>query len=181
MSASAVERYHWDRETYKRAVEAGVFGDADVLLRHGEVVARVSPQGSRHAWAIQVLVKQFKRLPDDAFDLRVQNPIGRTDDDEPEPDLAVVTAKRYVDDHPGPQDVHLVIEVSDTSYRTDLEKVREYAEVGIPLVWIVDVGRQQVEVFSDPDRAARSYLGHVVQTGGELGFDGVRVTVADLF
>ena len=112
MSVSAVERYHWDRETYKRAVEAGVFGDADVLLRHGEVVARVSPQGSRHAWAIQVLVKKFKGLPDDAFDLR---------------------------------------------------------------------GRQQVEVFGDPDRAARSYLGHVVQTGGELSFDGVRVTVADLF
>jgi len=181
MSASAVERYHWDRETYKRAVEAGVFGDADVLLRHGAVVARVSPQGSRHAWAIQVLNDCFASRDRTRYGLRVQNPIGRTDDDEPEPDLAVVTAKRYVDDHPGPQDVHLVIEVCDTSYRSDLEKVREYAEVGIPLVWIVDVGHQQVEVFTDPDPAGRAYRGHVVRTDGELAFDGVRVTIADLF
>jgi len=182
MSTSVAERYHWTRETYGHAVEAGVFGSADVQLRHGEVVSRVSPRGPRHAWAVQVLNVAFvDGLDRSRFAVRSQDPIARTDDDEPEPDLAVVTARRYAEDHPGPGDIHLLIEVSDSSYRDDQRKLREYAEVAVPQVWLVDVARRQVEVHTSPDPAARGYRDVAVHPDGDLTFDGVRLAVTDLF
>ncbi len=140
---AGLRRFHWTREVYHRAVEAGVFGDADVQLRHGEVVARVSPKGAPHAAIVQFLTKVLAvglAQGGGDYEVRVQDPIGRTDDDEPEPDLAIVAADRdYHADHPLPADVLLLVEVADDStLASDLAKIREYAEVGIAEVWLVD-------------------------------------------
>jgi len=63
---------------------------------------------------------------------------------------------RYWQLKAGPADALLVVEVSDTSYRFDRQvKVPIYARAGIPEVWIVDLTREVVEVFREPD--GRSY------------------------
>ena len=50
--------------------------------------------------------------------------------------------------HPGPEDVLLVIEVTDTTLRDDCEvKVPLYGAHGIPEVWLIDVESKTVQVF----------------------------------
>ena len=66
---------------------------------------------------------------------------------EPEPDLAVTREDTtvYADRHPGPADLHLVVEVSDTTLRTDLDfKAGLYARAGIPEYWALDLASRRI-------------------------------------
>ena len=72
---------------------------------------------------------------------------------EPEPDLAVTRedTTAYADRHPGPEDLALVVEVSDTTLRTDLiVKARLYARAGIPEYWTVDLAARQLHAHRNP-------------------------------
>lgn len=55
-------------------------------------------------------------------------------------------------EHIQPADVALLIEVSDATYPYDRnKKYTQYATAGIPVYWIVNLNRRQVEVYSQPD------------------------------
>jgi Uma2 family endonuclease len=72
---------------------------------------------------------------------------------EPEPDLMLLAMQDdyYASAHPGPDDVLLLIEVSDTTLLYDRNvKLPLYARAGIPEVWIVDLQSGQLEVFTEP-------------------------------
>jgi hypothetical protein len=57
----------------------------------------------------------------------------------------------YTDAHPGPRDVLLVIEVSESSLQPDRDvKVPLYARHAIPEVWLVDVAQRRVLRFTSP-------------------------------
>ncbi|MDQ3928516.1 MAG: Uma2 family endonuclease, partial [Chloroflexota bacterium] len=57
--------------------------------------------------------------------------------------------------HPGPEDVLLAIEVSDTTLSWDRRvKVPLYAQAGIPEVWIVNLQQERIEVHSQPEGGA---------------------------
>ena len=76
---------------------------------------------------------------------------------ELEPDLAIVRARPdgYMTALPGPEDVHLVIEVADTSLAWDLGvKVPLYARHGIPEAWVIDAGCEQ-RLSTPPRLSAR--------------------------
>lgn len=69
--------------------------------------------------------------------------------DAPEPDVAVFRRKTS---RPGPGDVDLVVEISDTSLAFDLgEKAATYARHGVREYWVVDLNRREVVVHRDPD------------------------------
>jgi Uma2 family endonuclease len=75
------------------------------------------------------------------------------DFDEPEPDLAVVRGDDhlYENQHPGPNDVGLIIEVAESSPNRDRGLKREiYARAGIPAYWVVNLVDRQIESYSDP-------------------------------
>jgi Uma2 family endonuclease len=85
--------------------------------------------------------------------IAVQDPVRLSDLSEPQPDLAVLHPRDdfYSDSHPGPGDVHLIIEVTDTSGGYDRSvKAGLYARAGIPELWIVDVPGEVVSVFREP-------------------------------
>ena len=70
-----------------------------------------------------------------------------------EPDVALVKLRddAYATAHPQPEDVLLVVEVSDTSLEYDLtEKLPRYAASGIPEVWLVDLVNNILEVYREP-------------------------------
>ncbi len=78
---------------------------------------------------------------------------------EPEPDLSVVRGKRtdYLDRHPGPADVDLVVEVTRSSVAKDRRgeprlrgRARVYGPGGIPVYWIVNVPKRRLEVYANP-------------------------------
>jgi hypothetical protein len=72
---------------------------------------------------------------------------------EPEPDaiLARGDANTFAHRHPGPADIGLLVEVSDSTLGFDrVDKGRIYAGASLPIYWIINVIDRQVEVYTDP-------------------------------
>jgi Uma2 family endonuclease len=138
---------------YNQMVKAGILTENDqVELINGEIIA-MSPVGSRHASCVKrlniLLGKQLK----ENFILSVQDPIQLDDYSEPEPDLAVLKPRPdfYAEAHPRPDDVLMIIEVSDTTLDYDQEiKIPLYAKAGIPEVWIINLQENTVEIYTTP-------------------------------
>ena len=83
--------------------------------------------------------------------LLISGPTGETT--QPEPDIAVTREPMtaYRANNPGPQDVLLVAEVSDTTLNLDLTtKALLYARVGIPEYWVMDINRRQIHRHRQP-------------------------------
>jgi Uma2 family endonuclease len=100
-----------------------------------------------------LIAKLFESLFGSSHEVRTQLPIVVDGDSEPEPDIAVVagTTEDYADHHPTPPDVALLLEVSDTTLRTDrISKGALYAENGVPEFWIANLNSRQLEVYREP-------------------------------
>ena len=72
----------------------------------------------------------------------VQNPLRVGARSEPVPDLLLLKPRSdfYRERHPMPEDVLLLVEVSDTTLSYDRDvKLPLYAQSGVPEVWIVAV------------------------------------------
>jgi len=152
MAVSVPRRLFTVDEYYEMARVGILKPDERVELLDGEIVP-MNPIGSPHAWCVTRVTRVFAPLFDRAI-TRVQNPLRLGVRSEPEPDVAVLQPDTPEDGHPGPHDVFLVIEVADTSIRTDRGRKRTmYARAGIPEYWIVDLRHDRVEVYRDPARA----------------------------
>jgi Uma2 family endonuclease len=75
---------------------------------------------------------------------------------EPEPDVSVVRGSidDYEDRHPGPDETALVVEVTRSSVIKDRKLARIYGAGGIPVYWIVNIPKRQLEVYSNPSGGA---------------------------
>jgi Uma2 family endonuclease len=110
------------------------------------------------------------RYPETMVLVSIQNPVRVGKYDEPEPD--VVLLKPRADDYgtakATPQDIVLLVEVSDKTLRTDLgRKARIYASAGISEYWVVDLNSQIVHVHRTPvDGAYRTRT--VMARGAEV-------------
>ena len=57
----------------------------------------------------------------------------------------------YESGHPQPADIFLIVEVADTTIKSDREvKIPLYGEDNIIEVWLVDINNQCVEVYRQP-------------------------------
>src|SRR5437763_6646961 len=102
---------------YYRMAETGVLKENDrVELVEGEII-EMAPVGVRHATCVDRLNKLLNRLLPDELIVRVQSPIHLSDLSEPEPDMSLLKSRDYAnaEEHPGPNDILLLIEVSDTT------------------------------------------------------------------
>ena len=139
-------------EEYHQLIRAGILDENDdVELLEGYVVPKKSCNPP-HDTAIRILSKHLERLLPPGWDYRAQSAITLSDS-EPEPDLAVVRGdeRTYSNRHPGPADLGLVVEVSDTSLAFDrTDKARIYARAGIETYWIINLVDRQVEVYTQP-------------------------------
>lgn len=125
---------------------AGILHEDDrVELIEGKIF-EMTPIGSRHVKCVMQLTRLLAPLIGDRVLVGVQNPVRLGEHGEPQPDLAVVRARDYEDSLPGPEDVLLLIEVSDTTLAYDRDvKLPLYARAGIAEVWIVDLVSETVE------------------------------------
>lgn len=83
----------------------------------------------------------------------VQNPVRLDDHSEPQPDLGLLKPSPdfYRKRHPQPEDVFLLIEISDTTLAADRdEKLPTYGRAGIAEVWIVNLNEETIEIFREP-------------------------------
>ena len=137
-------------DAFHRMGEVGILGPGDrVELIDGEIID-LSPIGVLHAALVARLASWFSQKLGRAAVVWCQNPLRLDDLSEPEPDIAILRPRAdfYTTSHPGPADVLLVIEVSDTSLAYDLgTKVPLYARHGIPEVWVIDAATRRTRVF----------------------------------
>jgi Uma2 family endonuclease len=137
---------------YDRMIDTGILTENDpVELIRGEILSKM-PIGSSHSACVRRLIKRLVLLLGDQAIVSAQDPV-RFSDSEPEPDISVLKPREdfYESSKPVPDDVLLLIEVSDSSLEFDrVVKGELYAEAGIPEYWIVNLGEDCVEIHRGP-------------------------------
>jgi hypothetical protein len=171
--AGRLELWPLSIDQYERMIAEGILGEDDPIeLLEGYLVAidrgggPGMPPGPKHSLATDRANKQLtKKLPE-PWVVRGQNPIRLGPPDlpggghEPQPDVAVAEGPdtRYVQRNPRPEEVRLIVEVSDSSLVSDRAgKAELYARAAIPLLWIVNLIDRRMEVYMDPDPSTGKY------------------------
>ena len=144
--------YRFSVDQYHQMIAAGVFASNDrAELVDGWVVEKM-PHNPPHDATIQVAEDSLSAKLPAGWRVRVQLAI-TTDDSQPEPDLALVRGhvRSYLQQHPRPADIGVLIEVSDSTIVQDRSvKGPLYARAEIRIYWIINLVDQSVEVFTDP-------------------------------
>lgn len=145
-------RLRFTVDEYYKMIELGMLEDYEKAeIIEGELIQKMTI-GDRHAAVVNILNRFFSRNLEDYILVSVQNPVRLSDYDEPEPDLALADLRKFDGKrHPRPEEVILLVEVSDTTVKYDRDKkLPLYAEAEIPEVWIVNLPAEIIEVHTKP-------------------------------
>jgi hypothetical protein len=138
-------------EQFEYLVDLGFYGDEKIELLDGWVVNKMT-HGDLASFIIMRLSRQLGRTLSEAVTIRCQLPI-RLPRSRPEPDIVVAQGgeERYRTAAPTPDDLLLLVEVSDSILDNDCgPKGRSYARAGITPYWVVNCVDRQVEVYTQP-------------------------------
>ena len=148
-----LKRMRFTRADYHRMAQVGIIKPgARVELIDGEII-EMSPIGRPHKSSVDRLNDFFAPRVQGRAIVRVQSSIVLGEYGEPEPDITLLRfrADFYRDSDEEPGDILLVVEVADTSEGYDRRtKAPMYARFGIPELWIADLNRDRVTVYTDP-------------------------------
>lgn len=147
-------KHRFSVKEYYRMAETGVLRpDARVELLDGRIID-MSPIGPFHGGLVKRLSRIFNLKAKGRWIVSTQDPVRLDDHSEPEPDVMLLkpVADDYTSRHPQPDDVFLLIEVSDTTLAFDrAEKLPAYGRTGIAEVWIVNLNNATIEVYREPN------------------------------
>ena len=132
----------------------GVLDYEHLELIDGELISKIGKNRlharvgwSVVAWLIEIFGVAFVQTESPIDVAAPDNEIN-----EPVPDVLVLNRSfKKLAAKPGPADVHLVVEVSDTSLRFDLTtKAALYARAEIVEYWVVDISAKRIIVHLGP-------------------------------
>lgn len=180
-----LKRRHFTVDEYHRMAKAGILHEDDrIELIEGELI-EVAAVGSRHMACVMDLGDLFHDQLRGRARVSIQNPVRLSSRSEPEPDLAILRPRpdRYRRSIPQPEDVLLLIEVSDTTLAYDRgRKLPLYAAAGIPELWIADLPRRRFLIHRQP--SGRSYADVATIKQGTLtpsAFPDIAIPIDALF
>ncbi|MBI4474864.1 MAG: Uma2 family endonuclease [Acidobacteria bacterium] len=144
--------------------ESGVIGeDEAVELIEGRIVY-MAAKDHKHAVATKRVNRFFSSKLADHVIVSVQDPILLNDFSEPEPDIALLQPpdERYLESHPRPADILLVLEIADTSLPYDRDvKGPLFARNQIIEFCLLNLQTRELEDYRDPSpegyRSKRTY------------------------
>ena len=153
-------RKRWTRAECSSLEEAGLLDGQHLELIEGELINKMGknvPHMVRLRWLMNWLQEVFGKefvYPEPSIDVAPEdNP-----SNEPEPDFIVV--KRELtssSSKPRPEDLHLVVEIADTTLRFDLTtKAALYARAGIVEYWVWDINGRRLIVHRNPQHGVYS-------------------------
>ncbi|MDJ0517312.1 MAG: Uma2 family endonuclease [Trichodesmium sp. MO_231.B1] len=150
-------------DQYYKMLKAGILTENERLeLIRGEII-KMSPISPPHAARVSCLSELFILRLAKTVTVGIQDPVRLNNTSEPQPDISLLQRRQdfYETQHPQPEDVFLLIEVSDTTVKYDQEvKIPLYAENNIVEVWLVNLTEKCLEVYRQP--TANGY--EIVQT-----------------
>jgi Uma2 family endonuclease len=145
----------------------------------------MSPIGDPHAGTVDWLAQKLVVRLGESVIVRVQGPVQIAQHDVPQPDIVVLRVKAdfYKSGKPKPEDVLLLIEVADSTVRSDrYVKVPKYGAAGIPETWLVDLQHGVVLVHTEPQADGYGSV-HTLKPGDvarPLAFPEVELAIAEL-
>ena len=162
--AVALRTHRFTADEYLRMAEVGILSfDDRVELIDGEVLA-MTPIGPRHSATVDRATRLFtSQLGAEAI-VRVQGPVRLNLFTEPEPDVLILRPRDdfYSSAHPGPVDVLLVVEVSESSIDYDRDvKAFVYAQSGVPEYWVIDLNEQVLLRHTSPADGAYRHIDRI--------------------
>lgn len=141
-------------DEYMKMAEAGILAEGERVELIGGDIIEMSPIGNPHeartAGTHRLLAPLF--IEGRAV-LRVQGHVRLDENNRPEPDLALLKWRDdlYGNQSPAPEDILLLIEVSDSTLASDRSvKLALYARFDIPEVWIENIPDGVVEAYTNP-------------------------------
>jgi Uma2 family endonuclease len=143
--------YHMTPRQFRKAIDAGVFGESHVELLGG--VPFVMAENPPHILAclrVHLMLLPMALAPRWVVNKEHRLKLGRW---LPLPDVVVLQGPdtTYGTRLARGDDVALLVEVADTLYAKDSgPKLRRYATYRVPVYWIVDLNRRLVEVRTRP-------------------------------
>jgi Uma2 family endonuclease len=146
-----VSVFKWSIADWHELIESGVLAERRVELLEGEII-EMSPEGAMHSSTNYSVAEYFRALLRDRAIIREAHPI-TLDNSEPEPDIAIVNSPytNYFTRHPYPQDIYWLVEISNQTLKSDLEKKSIiYARNGILEYWVIDLVNKQLVVHTQP-------------------------------
>jgi Uma2 family endonuclease len=167
---------------FDRMIDTGILTENDAVeLIRGEILDK-KPIGDAHSACVKRLRTRLGNILGDRAVFGVQDPI-RLAYSEPEPDVTVLAPRNdfYASGKPVPDDVFLLVEVSDSTLDFDRNvKGPICAEAGIREYWIVNLVDDCVEVHRDP-QADGSYRDiRTVKRGDRVGLSQITGAVVEI-
>ncbi|MCY7383335.1 MAG: Uma2 family endonuclease [Microcoleus sp. CAN_BIN18] len=142
-------------QEYDLMTEIGILDeDERVELLAGQIVNKAA-KTPPHCAAVKRTMELLQKSLGSWVLLSIHDAVRLNNYSEPEPDISVVIPDPlyYEDHHPTPSEIYLIIEVADTTVRTDCGiKAKIYAESGISDYWVLDVNNRQLHVFREPSQ-----------------------------
>lgn len=178
--------HRFNVEEYHRLIENNILHEDDrVELIEGRIID-MTPIGSKHAACVSRLNEILSEKLQKRAIINIQNPICLTAYTEPEPDIAIIKRRPdfYAEQLPQPEDVLLIIEVSDSSLDYDCEtKIPLYAKSNIPEVWLVNLIENNVAIYSGPSSEGYNVITkhHHNQILSPKSFHDITLTVSEIF
>jgi len=140
-------------EEYQRLAEIGILGEDDrVELIEGRIV-QMAAKNLKRAMATKRVNRFFSRKLADSVIVSAQDPILLNNLSEPEPDIVLVKPpdERYIENHPQPEDIFLVLEIADSSLPYDRDvKCPLFARNGIIQFCLLNLQTRELEDYRDP-------------------------------
>ncbi len=141
-------------DDYHRMMETGIIHEGERIELISGQIFNMAAKGTRHTVATTRLLRELLAFIGQRAIVRCQEPITMPDNSEPEPDIAIARWRddEYLNSHPVPTDIILVIEVADSTLGFDRNtKAPLYAAAGISEYWIVNLVDDRLEIYSQPE------------------------------
>ncbi len=184
--ASGLPFHRFTVGDYYRMSEIGLLApDARVELIDGEIID-MTPIGSMHCGTVDWMTALFHKTVSQHALIRTQGVVALSGFSEPQPDIALLEKRDdfYRKAHPGAPETRLIVEVSDSSLRTDqMVKIPLFAHFHIPEVWIVDLLNERLHFYRSPRDGDYTDISFTANPGltALSAFPDITVDLSDLF
>lgn len=163
LEPTAIKR--WSVKSYHRMSELDILDPNERTELIAGQITLMTAKGTPHVTSLHLLANALREQIGNTALVRTQDPIQLDDFSEPEPDLVIVkgTVLEYAEQHPRPEHVYLVVEVTDSTLKQDCEiKEKLYAQAGLIDYWVVNLKKRQLHIFRDP--TPTGYTSHLILT-----------------
>lgn len=156
MSAKFPEIQFVSVKEYDEMIEKGILTKYDRVELINGVIVEKPKQTPKHASTRNRINYYFyNAIEDKKAMIGTQFGLWLDDFSEPEPDIVLIKPpyQRFLEQRPIPEDILLIIEVSDFSLQFDRNKKGEaYSRVGIQQYLIVNVENKTIEDYRQPSK-----------------------------